>query len=269
MELVRTLVAFNTATDSDNKIHDDDVARRFGFTGGLVPGVDVYAYLTSAPVARWGRSWLERGSLSCRFGSPTYDGDRVAVCADAVETDGAIGVRLERSGDVLASGVAGLADAPPARPDADRWPAAAPPRPRPAATPEAFAAFGGALGATAFPLDAAAAEAYLDAVRADEAVYRSERIVHPGWILRAANDILVRNVVLGPWIHVGSTVQHHDVAYVDEPIEVRARIDQVREHKGHGFVELDVLVLAGDEHRAVARIAHTAIYAPRQVRDAT
>ena len=38
--------AFNTAQESENKIHDDDVARRFGFTGGLVPGVDVYAYMT-------------------------------------------------------------------------------------------------------------------------------------------------------------------------------------------------------------------------------
>ena len=39
--------AFNTAHDSENKIHDDDVARRFGFQGGLVPGVEVYAYMPS------------------------------------------------------------------------------------------------------------------------------------------------------------------------------------------------------------------------------
>ena len=34
--------AYNTAHDSENKIHDDATARRFGFGGGLVPGVDVY-----------------------------------------------------------------------------------------------------------------------------------------------------------------------------------------------------------------------------------
>lgn len=39
------LVAFNTATDNDNKIHDDATARRFGFSGGLVPGVEVFAYM--------------------------------------------------------------------------------------------------------------------------------------------------------------------------------------------------------------------------------
>jgi hypothetical protein len=29
--------AFNTATASQNRIHDDEVAQRFGFRGGLVP----------------------------------------------------------------------------------------------------------------------------------------------------------------------------------------------------------------------------------------
>ena len=38
--------AFNTAVASENKIHDDTVARRYGFSGGLVPGVEVYAYMT-------------------------------------------------------------------------------------------------------------------------------------------------------------------------------------------------------------------------------
>ena len=37
-------------------------AQRFGFRGGLVPGVDVYAYLTHPPAAAWGRVWLEGGS---------------------------------------------------------------------------------------------------------------------------------------------------------------------------------------------------------------
>jgi hypothetical protein len=37
------------------------------------------------------------------------------------------------------------------------------------------------------------------------------------------------------------------------------------EHKGHRFVELDCLVLAGGD-RALAQVHHTAIYEPRQVR---
>ncbi|HEX4819789.1 MAG TPA: hypothetical protein VFV00_06240, partial [Acidimicrobiales bacterium] len=57
------LFAHNTATESNNKIHDDAVARKLGFTGGLVPGVDVYAYLTHPPVEAWGLEWLERGAM--------------------------------------------------------------------------------------------------------------------------------------------------------------------------------------------------------------
>ena len=53
-----SVVAYNTARDSENKIHDNTVARRFGFSGGLVPGVDVYAYMAHLPVARWGRDFL-------------------------------------------------------------------------------------------------------------------------------------------------------------------------------------------------------------------
>lgn len=37
------IVAFNTAHASENRIHDDATAKRYGFAGGLVPGVDVYA----------------------------------------------------------------------------------------------------------------------------------------------------------------------------------------------------------------------------------
>ena len=46
--------AFNTAAASENKIHDDTVARRFGFSGGLVPGVEVYAYMTHMAIERLG-----------------------------------------------------------------------------------------------------------------------------------------------------------------------------------------------------------------------
>jgi len=48
--------AHNAATESENKIHHDDVAQRHGFRGGLVPGVTVYAYMTHPVVALFGRA---------------------------------------------------------------------------------------------------------------------------------------------------------------------------------------------------------------------
>ena len=58
--------AYNTAKQSENKMHDDTVAKRFGFSGGLVPGVDVMAYMMHMPVARWGRAFLEHGLIDAR-----------------------------------------------------------------------------------------------------------------------------------------------------------------------------------------------------------
>src|SRR5207248_4196818 len=73
------LVAHNAATASENKIHDDAVARRHGFAGGLVPGITVFGYLTAPVVELWGEAWLERGFLAARFRQPIYDGDDVTV----------------------------------------------------------------------------------------------------------------------------------------------------------------------------------------------
>src|SRR3954468_3412530 len=70
--------AYNTAKQSENKMHDDTVARRFGFSGGLVPGVDVFAYMMHVPVARWGRDFLSRGLIEARFIKPVYDGETAA-----------------------------------------------------------------------------------------------------------------------------------------------------------------------------------------------
>ncbi len=82
-------------------------------------------------------------------------------------------------------------------------------------------------------------------------------------ILRTCNWLLTHNVVLGPWIHVGSTLNNFAAARVGQTLTARARVAGNYEKKGHRFVDLDALVLA--DGAPVARITHTAIYRPRQV----
>lgn len=105
---------------------------------------------------------------------------------------------------------------------------------------------------------------YLRDVRETDPLYAREGLVHPATVLRAGNWVLRHNVVLGPWIHVGSTVHHFAAARVGQALTARGRVTANYDHKGHQFVELDILVLA-DNEIAVAQIAHTAIYRPRQV----
>jgi len=51
------------ADTTENKIHEDGLARELGFRGGLVPGVTVYAWMTHPVVAALGVQWLERDLL--------------------------------------------------------------------------------------------------------------------------------------------------------------------------------------------------------------
>ena len=251
-----SLVAHNTATASANKIHDDEVARRFGFRGGLVPGVDVYAYLTHPPAERWGLDWLASGTMRGRFHSPVYDGDRIEVVP---VDDGGLEVR-DPSGAVCATGAAALPAVPPAAPDVDDWPAVEQRRDPPPAAPEVLVS-GTALGLDAHRFHAEKAGEYLAEVRETLPIYAEAAVAHPGWLVRDANYVLSANVRLGPWIHVESVVQHHGLVHDGALVSARALVTKEWEHKGHRFVELDVLHLADD--RPVARTIHTAIYRPR------
>lgn len=261
-----SLVAFNTATQSDNKIHDDDVARRFGFTGGLVPGVDVYAYLTWGPASMWGRDWLERGTMHARFAQPAYDGETVIVEVDE-QRSATLGLVLRnQSGTALANGGATLPAEPAPAPDVGRYPTAPlpPAGERPPASPESLSE-GTALGTWEVGWHADRAGEYLRDAREELPLYEREGVAHPGWVLRLANTTLAANVVLGPWIHVGSEVTHHGCITDGAKVACRGSVTAEYERKGHQFVELDLLVLA--DEAPVATIAHTAIYRPRQLRE--
>jgi acyl dehydratase len=255
--------AFNASKESENKIHDDAVARQFGFRGGLVPGVDVYAYLTHLPVARWGRAWLERGTAECRFLKPVYDGDIAIV--NAVETAGGLDLRIDSDGELCVTGRAALPPEPVAPPavfrDAPLPPA--PPAERPPAD-EMTLAVGAGFAINPFRVTDEYAAEYLQTVRETEPLYSREDLVHPGTILHIGNWALRHNVVLGPWMHVGSTVQHYAGAHIGDELSARAVVTANYERKGHRFVELDVLIYA-NEKIPIARLAHIAIYRPRQV----
>jgi hypothetical protein len=259
------VVAFNTATQSDNKIHDDEVARKFGFTGGLVPGVDVYAYLTHLPAETWGTDWLAHGTMRGRFHTPVFDGETVTVSVvEHGEGDGGPRVKLElrnAKGDLCADGEAAMPGALEA-PSASLWPEVPQSKSPPPASPLSLPA-GTAFGLAPHGFHADKADAYLDDIREGLDVYRTERIAHPGWLVRDANYVLSANVRLGPWIHVESVTRHHALVHDGQVVETRALVTREWEHKGHRFVELDVAVLADGD--VAHRITHTAIYAPRQV----
>lgn len=251
--------ARNLSHASENKIHDDDVARRFGFHGGLVPGVEVYAYMAHLPVARWGFEWLERGTAECRFVKPVYDGRTVTVNATGTTT---LSMTVASDGDECASGVATLpveaAAAPPIR-DATTT-AAADERPD---ADEASLAKGRRLSSQPLDLTFERLQQYLSDIRETEPLYAREKLVHPALMLRLCNSALKDNVKLGPWIHVGSSIRHCALAHAGESLTALAEVSANYERKGHRFVDLDVLIVANAQ-RVVAQVRHSAIYRLRQ-----
>ncbi len=252
MGITRTVEAYNTATDSTNRMHDDEVAKTFGFRGGLVPGVDVWAYMTQPCVDRWGEAFLTESTMEARFVSPVYDGEVVEVRLD---DDGVLTV-TGPDGTVRAAGAASLIEPPPvvAMAKAPR------PEPVPPVTAQLLAP-GTDLGTLEFVYSADLAATYLGEVRDDHSIYAGGAICHPGFLARLANSVLHRNVVLGPWIHVGTRAHHRGLVHDSDLVEVRGRVAGEYERKGHRFVDLDVEVTANDV--AVWSAFHTAIWRPR------
>jgi acyl dehydratase len=252
--------ARNAATASENEIHHDDVARRYGFTGGLVPGVTVYAYMAHPVVEVLGRPWLEHGTMAARFVRPCYDGDEVVVDAVATVGDpGVLEVTARRAdGDVVATGTASVPSRAPTPPPVTAYPTTPLPEQRPPATRDTLAILD-PLGSWEATFRVDHAPTFLDEIGEDLTLFRADGLAHPGYLLLAANSVLVANVRLGPWMHVGSDVAHFGVVADGERVSTRGRVARLFERKGHSFAELDLLLVANDT-RPVQHVRHTLIY---------
>jgi hypothetical protein len=107
-------------------LHDDEMARSLGYPAALVPGIDVYAYITRLVLDSWGEQWLSKGVLSSSSLRPVYDGDELVIYADQVRRDESMrSVELavhNASGVMVASASASISDASPRPPSLETFP---------------------------------------------------------------------------------------------------------------------------------------------------
>ena len=253
------VTAYNTAKQSENKMHDDTVAKRFGSNGGLVPGVDVMAYMMHLPVAKWGRTFLERGLIEARFVKPVYDGEIADVTGQ--ESGGVVSIEVQSRGQLCATGTASLPASAPSLSISDFSETAAVTERKPVnATSYELGKW---LGTVPRAWAGDSAQEYLTDVRETDPIYAREGLGHPGLIQRVMNRVLVDNAILGPWIHVGSRMQLLSPAKTGDEITARAKVTGNYDKKGHRFVELDALVV-GNGRTPLAHCQHIAIYQPRE-----
>lgn len=225
------ILAVNTATSHENRIHSDEIASVYGFRGGLVPGVNVYGYMTVPVLSHYGEQWLDRGWMNFRLAAPYYDGEMVLV-----ETDGSHVAAADLEGSVRARGVTGIKDA--------------------AVSTTVHAR--GTLPAHR-PLTSEAELQRLVGAPLGSFEFCFEHDPEPQDLLSLSNELLVRNFVMTAWIHTASEVSNHRRVLSREPLEVRGSIDELFEKRGHNFLAASVTIL-DRRGQCVQSVRHTAIW---------
>ena len=200
--------------------------------------------------------------MTARFVKPVYDGDEITVTASAVDEDDndrrvAVSV-ADSGGGTCAVGTAALPATPAVAPDPNEYPTGPLPRPRPPADETSLRA-GTVLGNLAERLVRDPTPVVFAELGPEFDPFLAGDAVDPVHLLRAANGILAANVKLGPWLHVASEVTHFGLARAGERFDVRGRVVDEYERKGHRFVALDLLMLSGDDV-PVQHVRHTAIH---------
>ena len=254
--------AYNQVPDSENRIHSDDVARQYGFEGGLVPGVTVSAYLLHPAVVAWGLDWLARGRAHVVVHKPLYDGRRFCVEIDEASAQ-AYRARLVDEGAVhCASAEVDL-------------PETLPPPPRRRGDPPVGDVDGvepsragierlreRGMGALRLVWDRGLPVAkYLRDERLMPELLCADRqgYANAAFVLGMTNWMFAANVRLGPWLHLETHSQHFAPIPLGTELIVEARVADAFEKKGHEFVDTDFAVFFPDDSAAAA-IRLRAIY---------
>ena len=145
-------------------------------------------------------------------------------------------------------------------PDPNEYPFSAHAQLRPASI--ASFSIGCALGSFEFDLDLKGVmPKFLDNVAETAPIYDS--VCHPAFWIAQANEILMRNIALGPWIHTASDTRHYAIARDGERLSLRGRVIDLYERHGHELIVVD-LGMFGEHDRPVAHIKHTAIIKLRE-----
>ena len=258
--------AFNQVPHSANQIHGDALAKEYGFTGGLVPGVTVSAYLIHPAVEAWGLPWLTRGCAHVRVGSPLYDEDMFRVRINE-QSASAYTAELVRPGEIV------CATAQVSLPE----PEAVPPAPvrrgdplanfdyvGPAASFENWAAlqhsgaralryqWGGQHDMHSYLRDASLMPALLQAGAGGYA--------NMSFILGCSNWILASNAYMNPWVHLETRSQNYRAIAAGTVIIAEMTVVDFYAKKGHEFVDVSVALFDESDAACLSAIELRAIY---------
>lgn len=259
-----TAIAYNPVPNSENRIHGDDVARKHGFRGGLVPGVVISAYLLDPALRSYGVDALRGSYADVVVHKPLYDGARFEVRVESSDDGGCRAALFDSEGTRCGDATFVRSRQPEQLPVFDpSMPRAPKPPDRPAATRTVLERLQrDGMGSLRARLDAEHEMArYHATLDQQPAVVRPERGGYAGFafLLGLSDWAIARNVKLGPWLHL-QTWSHQlaEVPFGSELV-IQPRVTDLFERKGHEFVDIDVAAFDAAQ-RAVLALRMRCIY---------
>ncbi|MEM7099288.1 MAG: hypothetical protein AAF541_13580 [Pseudomonadota bacterium] len=248
------VTAKNYSESSENRIHSDEIARKFGFKGALVPGVAVYGHLTYPLVHANGEAWLGHSVNTLRLHKPAYDGDNLTL---AIEQDGdqqtvschnpdgtLLATVISQQPQVIPKGdFTHLLDAEYKIPERIliEWDSVKLEQP--------FAPW----QLTITPEEN---QRYTNEVSDNQTIF--SQYAHPHFLCSIANTALTNEYVMPTWIHVGTETRHHLPVMVNDETTIKSVPIEKWENKGHQFIKLYVSIWRNNE--LTTDMLHTAIF---------
>ncbi|MEE4281060.1 MAG: hypothetical protein V2I41_03890 [Pseudomonadales bacterium] len=256
------VTAKNYSEDSENRIHSDEIAQKFGFRGALVPGVAVYGYMTHPLVEKFGEDWLARANIQLRLLKPTYDGEQMTITCNnqdgqievvSHDPEGQLTAVLlsqsvnKTSDETVPMHDLALLDGPLKHPDrvAIGWDTVN--------ESEVFSPW-------EFHLSTEENARYTNEVADTLDIYQAG-YVHPHLLLSLANTALMNEYVMPTWIHASSHIVHHQALRQEDTITIRSVTTEKWQKKGHEFIRiwvtywLDGVLTTEIDHTAIFKVA--------------
>ena len=253
-------IAFNQVPNSTNQIHGDEMAQRFGFRGGLVPGVTVSAYLLHPVADIFGLEFLERGFAHCRVNSPLYDHETFEVeITDQSHKHCHTSLKGE-SGELLAIAETSIQADP--LPPAYRGDRVGNESVGTLANRENFERLqrGGCI-AFGYRWDT---EHEMSRYLRDESemsdLYAVDGFANPSYVLGISNWVLSANIYMNPWVHLETRSQNFAPLSAGTGVIGEMSVKSLFEKKGHEFVDVDVNVFDENSLQCYTSIGLRAIY---------
>jgi hypothetical protein len=259
--------ALNTAPDSENQIHSDDLAKRYGFKGGLVPGVTVSAYLLHPVIESSGMAWLEKGYANCKITSPLYDGENFEVISEILREGQTNTFLKNEDGKIIANAESKILENIPSKPkyrgdlliqEEFKAPIAS------------FAEWKKLKkeGCKAFKFHWGGDNPliYLSDEKKLPLILQPSKSGHANlsFLLGCANWILAGNAFMNPWVHLETKSQNYKAVSIETTLIAEMSVIDFYEKKGHEFIEVEVNLFEEKSKQCCMSINQLAIFKLRK-----